>query len=818
MTFKFLDHVILFNLPMESQIGACYLCGGSCRDLCENPPTSRRSRGRCNVVPNEGSRSRISNQDTSTGHESDSSNETQTQSKHPLKGAKQLIKKKDFNSEDFIKTCEDYITDMVTKPCLYYHRNSYSNCQCVKMNLYEDITRTQHKIIVKRVAYIMLGWGKILQPIQKDMVLGWIRYSKKGNNRFLLPTIGDVPDGFTSEYANILADKEFCLNGLCSILNLRTDFVNGLKNHPNGMPIVPHQGVGKVGRESNRTDKVMFDALDEYFKKLKMECQPFSTEVVREAASLTVRGDVETLSLPPYYSKRRVYGQYLWENGWKLTLSSRKKGSYVPLSETEVRENNDSDWPIGSQPKAIVSWRAFIQFWNAHYPQIRIRAKGADTCSECMLYVNSISNLRLKQSTKHQMRQYWTKTGPLHLDKLAEQNQYAILKVQDQIQDQGSDLHKEILLEDKNLIEDAKDECINEDSLNEILDTAKDHIKKAKFQREVYNRYTEYSKVHEKTLTLTMDMSQNVEVPHLGAEQPGETYYLSAMTGFIFGIVENSTDILSAYVWMESEGDRGMNNIVSCLHKDLSRRGVFLKKITDLVIFADNCAGQNKNRCVIRYLIWLVEAGYVRSCNLIFLIKGHTKNKCDRLFNLLKQYYSRSNIFTPSQLIDHLNLSPQVNVHRFQESDFKNYNKWLSKYYQVPETNTIKDFHQFTIKSDNPTVLLRYSYSDAKVEDYKQNFLPKRGLKKMEHIMRKNSITLQNMKKEIQKLNPPGITPIKQMDFFDKWRNIVPECYWKEICPRPDETVINYVNEQKQRKKQEKQSAKEISKRIKLTK
>ena len=92
MTFKFLDHVILFNLRMESQIGACYLCGGSCRDLCENPPTSRRSRGRCNVVPNEGSRSRISNQDTSTGHESDSSNETDTRFKNPIQGAKQLIK------------------------------------------------------------------------------------------------------------------------------------------------------------------------------------------------------------------------------------------------------------------------------------------------------------------------------------------------------------------------------------------------------------------------------------------------------------------------------------------------------------------------------------------------------------------------------------------------------------------------------------------------------------------------------------------------------------------------------------------------------
>ena len=113
---------------------------------------------------------------------------------------------------------------------------------------------------------------------------------------------------------------------------------------------------------------------------------------------------------------------------------------------------------------------------------------------------------------------------------------------------------------------------------------------------------------------------------------------------------------------------------------------------------------------------------------------------------------------------------------------------------------------------------MRYSYSDAKVEDYQQNFLPQRGLKKMERIMRKKSISLQNMKKEIQKLNPPGITPIKQMDFFVKWRKIVPECYWKEICPRPDEKIIKYVNEQKERKKEEKESEKEISKHIKLTK
>ena len=37
-----------------------------------------------------------------------------------------------------------------------------------------------------------------------------------------------------------------------------------------------------------------------------------------------------------------------------------------------------------------------------------------------------------------------------------------------------------------------------------------------------------------------------------------------------------------------------------------------------LVIIADNCSGQNKNFCVIKFCTWLVEAGWAGEVVLLF--------------------------------------------------------------------------------------------------------------------------------------------------------------------------------------------------------
>jgi hypothetical protein len=91
----------------------------------------------------------------------------------------------------------------------------------------------------------------------------------------------------------------------------------------------------------------------------------------------------------------------------------------------------------------------------------------------------------------------------------------------------------------------------------------------------------------------------------------------------VFGFVDNSrpngSSELAAYVWHEFEGARGMNVIGSCLLHDFRNRG-FLRgeKRNELIIIADNCGGKNKNKAVIRFCLWLVEAGLFKTVRLLF--------------------------------------------------------------------------------------------------------------------------------------------------------------------------------------------------------
>ena len=50
--------------------------------------------------------------------------------------------------------------------------------------------------------------------------------------------------------------------------------------------------------------------------------------------------------------------------------------------------------------------------------------------------------------------------------------------------------------------------------------------------------------------------------------------------------------------------------MVSCLYWDLIRQGIIDggKKVKYIVIIADNCPGQNKKFCVLKFCCWLVEA------------------------------------------------------------------------------------------------------------------------------------------------------------------------------------------------------------------
>ena len=128
-----------------------------------------------------------------------------------------------------------------------------------------------------------------------------------------------------------------------------------------------------------------------------------------------------------------------------------------------------------------------------------------------------------------------------------------------------------------------------------------------------------------------------------------------------------------------------------------------------LSLVFDNCAGQNKNRMVLRMAQYLIDSSIFRRVEVIFLIMGHTKNICDRRFKDLKFRFHHRNVYTMKQLTKVLSDGNEqyVNVVNVNKENFYNWDKCLSD--KVGYKGAIKDvskYHCFFYdKKQNGTII-----------------------------------------------------------------------------------------------------------------
>jgi hypothetical protein len=206
-----------------------------------------------------------------------------------------------------------------------------------------------------------------------------------------------------------------------------------------------------------------------------------------------------------------------------------------------------------------------------------------------------------------------------------------------------------------------------------IIAQAAQHVADSQTQRVSYNDLcdaayeTKDGPAIEKVVTLTADFAQKMLVPNLVGEQPGRVYYLTPMNGHVFGIAnaaERPTK-MSAHCYMEYDGDTGGRQVALMMWKELERMGLTQKgadTVKEINLCFDNCPSQNKNRMVLRLLPMLINRGICLKARAFFLVKGHTKNCCDRLYNLLKAYYRKANCYTPKHWYEFLETAHEVSL------------------------------------------------------------------------------------------------------------------------------------------------------------
>ena len=70
---------------------------------------------------------------------------------------------------------------------------------------------------------------------------------------------------------------------------------------------------------------------------------------------------------------------------------------------------------------------------------------------------------------------------------------------------------------------------------------------------------------------------------------------------------------------------KGTNAVVSCIHYFFDNHG-FVER--DACLLADNCTGQNKNTCMVQYLVWCTKVGSLADvaaeCNFAQLVSDTT--------------------------------------------------------------------------------------------------------------------------------------------------------------------------------------------------
>lgn len=176
----------------------------------------------------------------------------------------------------------------------------------------------------------------------------------------------------------------------------------------------------------------------------------------------------------------------------------------------------------------------------------------------------------------------------------------------------------------------------NADSMGESADSLKIelelHQRRAEALQKSLKDEIDNAKKSKDTLVLSFDLQQALPVPNLTV---GPAFYLRKAWTYNLGIHDCIEDKGYMYMWPENLAKRGSDEIASILYKHFKDNPSHYKK---LVVYSDNCAGQNKNWTCVCLWQQLVKENIFQTVEHRFLVVGHTHLPSDRDFAVIEKY------------------------------------------------------------------------------------------------------------------------------------------------------------------------------------
>ena len=168
-------------------------------------------------------------------------------------------------------------------------------------------------------------------------------------------------------------------------------------------------------------------------------------------------------------------------------------------------------------------------------------------------------------------------------------------------------------------------------TLEDLKQTLSQHKDLARKGQHLLTSFYDKHSGDEDTLGCCFDLQQTLPTPKLSTNV---AYYKRKLWTYNLGIYNMKTRIGTMYVWDEVTARRGSVEIASCLTHWVENNH---SDEVNLILFLDNCAGQNKNINMVLSLMRLIHQRKFFNITHNFLVPGHSMMPCDRQFGNIEK-------------------------------------------------------------------------------------------------------------------------------------------------------------------------------------
>lgn len=172
----------------------------------------------------------------------------------------------------------------------------------------------------------------------------------------------------------------------------------------------------------------------------------------------------------------------------------------------------------------------------------------------------------------------------------------------------------------------------------------KQHVERKREAKREKGKDKKLAKKRNNLHVASFDLQKVLQIPF---DETSVTYYMRKLHMYNLTVFDMADNKGYCYMWTEVEGQRGSNEIGTCIYKYLES---LPKSVEHVILYSDTCAGQNRNQFMTAALHHAVHN--IPNLKIIeqkYLESGHSHMEVDSMHALIEKKSKRVSVYHPDQ-------------------------------------------------------------------------------------------------------------------------------------------------------------------------